>query len=139
MVLSSGTAALYLALRFLLKPCSSVALPTYACAALRNAVTMAGMKPVYIDCSPDSVNIDPSLINSSPVDIAITPSLFGIPFDARSITNIPVIEDIAQSFGSFTGSMYTGTLGSAGILSFYATKLITSGGKVALLFLITVL
>ena len=99
---------------------------------------MAGMKPVYIDCSPDSVNIDPSLINSSPVDIAITPSLFGIPFDARSITNIPVIEAIAQSFGSFTGSMYTGTLGSQ-VYYLICNQLITSGGKVALLFLITVL
>ena len=128
-VLSSGTAALYLALRFLLRPHSSVALPTYACAALRNATTMAKMKPIYVDCGPNSVNPNPSSINSFDIDLAITPSLFGIPFDPRVVTGIPVIEDIAQSFGSTLGSLFTGTLGSAGILSFYATKLITSGGQ----------
>ncbi len=128
-VLSSGTAALYLALRFLVRPYSSVALPTYACAALRNATIMAKLNPVYVDCGPNSVNLCSSLINCSDVELAIAPSLFGIPFDPSGITGIPVIEDIAQSLGSTVGTQYTGTLSSAGILSFYATKLITSGGQ----------
>ena len=42
---------------------------------------------------------------------------------------IVVIEDCAQSLGASIGNQKTGLIGSSGIFSFYATKLITSGGQ----------
>jgi dTDP-4-amino-4,6-dideoxygalactose transaminase len=42
--------------------------------------------------------------------------------------NIPLIEDAAESIGSYYGDKHTGTIGKLGILSFNGNKLITTGG-----------
>ncbi|HAQ65247.1 MAG TPA: aminotransferase DegT [Bacteroidales bacterium] len=42
--------------------------------------------------------------------------------------NIPLIEDAAESLGSYTGDRHTGTIGRCGILSFNGNKVITTGG-----------
>lgn len=48
--------------------------------------------------------------------------------------NIPVVEDAAESLGSFYNNQHTGTFGDIGILSFNGNKVITTGGGGMLLF-----
>ncbi|NUM54825.1 MAG: DegT/DnrJ/EryC1/StrS family aminotransferase [Candidatus Hydrogenedentes bacterium] len=114
---SSGTAALHLAVEILC-PGGRVALPSYGCASLINAVRLAHAEPVLCDIGPD-FNIDAKTIPAQR-NAVIVPHLFG----ARA--ELPggqcVIEDIAQSIGGPTGRD-----GVVTIVSFYATKLITTG------------
>src|SRR5688500_9283517 len=56
--LSSGTAALFMGLWVLDARRKSVALPVYACSALRNAVAMAGAMEVLLDVGDDGPNLD---------------------------------------------------------------------------------
>ena len=48
--------------------------------------------------------------------------------------HIPLIEDAAESVGSFFGERHTGTFGAVGVLSFNGNKVITTGGGGMLLF-----
>jgi len=127
--LSSGTSALFMALWVLDAKNKTIAMPVYVCSALRNAVAMAQAKEVLIDNAMDSPNICLKQLKKSHADIAIVPHLFGLPNDIQDIVNIDVIEDCAQSLGALVGNKKTGIIGKAGIFSFYATKLMTSGGQ----------
>ena len=128
--LSSGTAALFMALWATGAKGRHVAIPVYSCAALRNAVVMAGAIPVPIDVAEDSPNIDMADVIRQDVDMAIAAHIFGIPcrFNRESFS-IPIIEDCAQAFGARIAGRPVGLSGTVGILSFYATKMITSGGQ----------
>lgn len=129
LVVSSGSAALYLAL-WLMKACEkNIGLPSYACAALRNAVGLAGGKPVYFDCRSRSPNIDLIGGGISDIDILIAPSMYGIPVELPDERNFKLIEDIAQSFGATSFGDRIGLRGDVGICSFYATKVMTTGGQ----------
>lgn len=127
--LSSGTAALFMALWALGAKDRKVAYPVYACSALRNAVSLIGAKEIVIDTAPNSPNMDLSALKKSGANIAVIPHMFGIPADISGLDGIDVIEDCAQSLGAIAKSVKTGLNGRAGIYSFYATKLITSGGN----------
>jgi perosamine synthetase len=126
---SSGTAALTLALLALGAKSRRIGLPVYSCAALRNAVAFAGGESVYLDCGQGRVNVDTSTAASSDIDILIAPSMFGIPIAPPDSTHYLLIEDLAQSLGASIGGKRIGLRGEVGICSFYATKLITSGGQ----------
>lgn len=115
---SSGTAALFLALEVLGARGKSVAFPVYACSALRNAAAMAGAKERLIDCAPGSPNADAAKADAP---FAILPHMFGIPCDLKKAKGA-VVEDCAQSIGGKIS-------GTVAIFSFYATKLVTSGGQ----------
>lgn len=127
--LSSGTAALFMALWVLGAKGKRTAYPVYACSALRNAVALAGGEEVVIDTAPDSPNMDLSVLKKTGAHIAVIPHMFGIPADISGLDGIDVIEDCAQSLGAIAKGVKTGLNGRAGIYSFYATKLITSGGN----------
>jgi perosamine synthetase len=127
---SSGTAALFMALWALDAKGKRVAIPVYSCAALRNAVTMAGAQPVAIDVERDSPNIDLSTLPTNGVDLIVAAHMFGIPSRwPRELHSMPVIEDCAQAFGALIDGIPVGVNGVAGVFSFYATKMITSGGQ----------
>lgn len=126
---SSGSSALYLALWVLEGNNKRIGLPVYACSALRNAVGLVNGQAVYIDCAIDSPNVDISAACSSDIDILIAPSMFGIPVDLPATRNYKVIEDIAQSLGAMSSGQRIGLRGDVGICSFYATKMMTSGGQ----------
>lgn len=128
--LSSGTAALFMALRALDARGRRIAIPAYSCAALRNAVLMADAYPVPIDLAENSPNLDLAEIARQNADIAIVAHIFGMPcrFDDANLP-VPVIEDCAQAFGARIDGQPVGLSGTAGIFSFYATKTITSGGQ----------
>lgn len=114
---SSGTAALHLALK-VLSPRGPVALPSYGCASLLTAIDLAGAEPVLCDTRID-FNLDPRAVPSD-VAAAIVPHLFGA--SAAMPSTAIVIEDIAQSIGGPAGRE-----GIVSIASFYATKLMTTG------------
>lgn len=127
--LTNGTSALYLALWALKAKGKKVAIPVYACSALRNAVAMAGATELLIDISPNTPNIDLGSLASTEADVAIIPHMFGLPVDFSTLKNTYVIEDCAQSLGASVNGQQVGLHGRIGIFSFYATKLITSGGQ----------
>jgi perosamine synthetase len=127
--LSSGTSALFVALWSLNAKNKSIAMPVYVCSALRNAVAMAQAKEVLLDNAVDSPNICLNQLQKSNVDIAIVPHMFGLPNEIQNIKDIDIIEDCAQSLGASISNKKTGSIGKVGIFSFYATKLMTSGGQ----------
>lgn len=113
---SSGTAAIYLVLIAL--ESNIVAYPVYSCVAIRNAVEMAHAESELLDIKRETPNADIGSIEKS--DTVIVPHMFGI--RCKLPKNILVIEDFAQCIdGELEGGI--------GIFSFYATKLITSGGQ----------
>jgi perosamine synthetase len=126
---SSGTAALFLALWALGARGTRVACPVYACSALTNAIAFAGAAPVLIDNERHRPNIDIAATAHADAAIAIVPHMFGIPANVTKLDGMRVIEDCAQALGALVRGVPVGITGSVGIFSFYATKVITSGGQ----------
>lgn len=124
---ASGTAALFLALKGLdVGPGHTVAIPTYACSALLNAVYMAGATPRLVDVRDDNFTIDPAAVErqAPDADTVIAVHCFGATADVESLCRSKrrVIEDCCQSLGGPQGHV-----GDAAVYSFYATKIITGG------------
>lgn len=116
---NSGTAALHLALIGMgVSSGDTVAMPSYACAALAQAVAWQGATPLLCDIGAD-YNIDPERVPDSVMGV-IVPHLFGA--TARLPKNPSVIEDLAQSIGGPTGNASI-----LAVASFYATKMMTTG------------
>ncbi len=130
---SSGTAALHLALLALgVGPGAEVLIPSYACSALLHAVHLVGARARLVDCVIDGVNmsIDDAARRVSPATRAIVvPHLFGTMAEVWSFRRlgIPIIENCAQALGATFQGWPAGETGDITVLSFYATKLITTG------------
>ena len=130
---SSGTAALHLALRALgVGPGDQVAIPSFVCSALLHAVRYEGADPLVIDVDPVSFNLDPKDLRkraTSRTRAVILPHMFGLPCDVGAVEafGIPVIEDCAMSLGAKTNGTPVGGFGEISIFSFYATKMVASG------------
>ena len=126
---SSGTAALFLAIWVTGAKGGSVACPVYACSALVNAIRLTGSEPQFVDVAKDSPNADVEALNRSNAPIAIVAHMFGLPIDMPRVEKRTVIEDCAQALGSRVRGRPVGTDGSVAIFSFYASKILTSGGQ----------
>lgn len=130
---SSGTAALHLALLALdITGKDTVALPSYVCTAVLNAVHYVGALPLLIDTHPDTFNMDVEDLKRKlrpQVKAIIVPHSFGLAADLEAIMalGIPVIEDCAQSIGAIYKNKMAGSFGNISIFSFYATKMLTTG------------
>lgn len=134
---SSGTAALHLALEaFQLPPGSEVLVPEYTMVACARAVTMAGLKPVFVDCN-DSLLMDPEKCSQAitPTTRVIMPvHIYGRSCDMAAIHEIAtkhgllVVEDCAE----FHGGTLCG-LSDAYCWSFYRNKIVhgEEGGMIA--------
>lgn len=139
LMLSSGTAALFLSLKVMgVGAGDQVILPTYVCSALLNAVYMSGAEPVLVDVLESDFNLDPVRVAASctgKTKAIVAPHIFGFPADLRSLTSlgIPVIEDAAQALGAKYAGKPVGSWGACSVFSFYATKVIT-GGQGGMLF-----
>lgn len=133
---SSGTAALLVALRSLqLGSDPVVAVPTYSCSALLNAIFFAGGTPLVVDVSRNDLNMDLESLEGaiarhgrSP-DVVVAVHSFGAPADVQALSSVgaPVIEDCCQSLGGAIGAEPIGGFGAASVFSFYATKIVTGG------------
>lgn len=130
---SSGTAALHLTLLAMeIGAGDEVIFPSYVCSALLNAVQYVKATPVLAEVDPHTYNIDPDDVEkrlNRNTKAIIAPHLFGLPADLSALTSfgIPVIEDCAQAVGARYKDRKVGTFGYAAVLSFYATKVMTTG------------
>jgi len=130
---NSGTAALHLALLGLnIGPGDEVILPSYVCVAPLHAVEYVGATARLADVDPATYNLDPADVRrrlTRRTRAIIVPHLFGLPSDLESLLalGIPVIEDCAQAIGARYRGRPVGTFGAVSVLSFYATKLLTTG------------
>ncbi len=124
--LSSGTAALFLALWVLKAKNKTITFPGYVCSALRNTVTMIGGNEKIVDIKKETPNIE--IENLKKEHITIIPHMYGIPVDISKSKDMNIIEDCAQALGAKINGIPVGLHGNAGIFSFYVTKLITTGG-----------
>ena len=125
---TSGTSALFLALWVLQAGGKIIAFPVYVCSALRHAVKMVGGLELLLDISRGMPNINLKALQKSGAPIAIIPHMFGLPLDLSKIEGIDVVEDCAQAIGASVDQIPVGLQGKVGIFSFYASKLMTSGG-----------
>ncbi|MFJ6197796.1 DegT/DnrJ/EryC1/StrS family aminotransferase [Micromonospora sp. NPDC092111] len=144
LALSSGTAALHLALLALgAGPGRVVLVPTLTFVATANAVLYTGARPVFVDCEPATGNIDVALTTEligsfrragTPVAAVVPVDLFGSCADydpllaACQAAEVPVLEDAAEALGSTYRGRAAGAFGNAGVLSFNGNKMITTSG-----------
>lgn len=131
---SSGSAALYIAILTLEAKGKRVGLPVYTCAAVNNAVTLAGGESIFIDNSTAGPNLDISIADEAELHTLIAVSTFGIPLSLSAVSRYRIIEDISQALGAEVDGKKIGLRGDLGICSFSATKLITSGGQGGMVF-----
>ena len=135
--LSSCTAALHLAyFQMGVGPGDEVIVPAQTHNATAHAVELVGARPIFVDCEPNTGNIDVSLIENE-----ITPStkaislvhFVGIPCEMDKIIGIAVknglsvVEDCALALGARYNDTHVGLIGDAGCFSFYPVKHITTG------------
>ena len=147
-VLSSGTAAIHLALILLgVKNNDHVICSSFTFSASVNPIIYLGASPIFIDSEQDTWNMDPFLleqaivnqihVNKKPKAIILV-HLYGFPSKIEEIISIskkydiPIIEDAAEALGSKYKNQSLGTFGDIGIFSFNGNKIITtsSGGAI---------
>ena len=134
---NSGTAALHAALLALdIKANDEVLLPSFTFVATANAVVASGAKPVFVDINTKDYTIDLQDLKkkiSSKSKAIIPVHLYGHPADLTELNEIAnqhsiyIIEDACQSLGSTYKHKQTGTFGTMGCFSMYASKVLTAG------------
>lgn len=141
---SSGTAALHLALRLIgVETGDEVFCSTLTFIATASPITYLGGKPVFVDSDRTTWNINPNLLREAldkraklgklPKAVVIV-HLYGQSADIDPILaacnayEIPLIEDAAESLGATYKNRSPGTLGKIGIYSFNGNKIITTSG-----------
>lgn len=134
---TSGTTALHLALATLnIGKGDEVIVPTFTMAASAFAVTYCGAKPIFVDCEPETYNINTDRIEEKITERteAIMPvHIYGHPCDMEPILKLAmeydlyVIEDAAEALGAEYRGRKVGGLSHISCFSFYANKMITTG------------
>jgi len=126
---SSGTAALHLAVLALdLDPGDEVLVPAYTFPATANVVALSGLRPVLVDVDPQTMNLDPALVEVGPRTRAVLAvHLFGRPARIEELPELPLVEDAAGALGARRAGRACGSLGLAGCLSFHPRKVVTTG------------
>lgn len=150
---SNGTSALHVSLVLAgVQEGDEVLIPALSFVATANAVVHAGGVPHFVDSDEKTMGMSVSALKTilmscgvsqgklmNPLTgnrvAAIVPMhTLGHPLEIKEIVElaneygIPVVEDSAESLGSFIGDQHTGTFGTLGILSFNGNKTITTGG-----------
>lgn len=135
---ANGTDALALVLMAKdLKPGQAVLCPSFTFAATAEVVAWFDAVPVFVDCLPDTFNMDPASLEQGiatarqlglePVGV-IPVDLFGQPADYDAIEaicareNLWILCDAAQSFGASYRGRKLGTIGMATSTSFFPAK-----------------
>jgi perosamine synthetase len=151
---SNGTSALHIALLLAnVAKNDEVITQPLTFVATCNAISYCGADPVFIDVDKDTMGLSPSALqtfleknttvtgqqcvnnNTGKIIKACVPMhAFGHPCridDIKDICDkykILLIEDAAESLGSFYKDKHTGTFGQMGVISFNGNKIITAGG-----------
>ncbi len=150
----NGTAALHVAIELSgVKPGDEVISQALTFIATCNAITYAGAKPLFIDVDLDTMGLSPSAlrifleanaekredgtfnkVSGKKISACVPMHTFGFPCRIAEIAeicadwDIALIEDAAESLGSYVGGQHTGTFASMATLSFNGNKVITTGG-----------
>lgn len=118
-----------------------IIIPALTFVATGNSVLQAGFKPVFVDVTRETLNIDPSKIEAAitPRTRAIMPvHLMGKPADMDAIMTIAkkhklhVIEDAAEAHGAEYKGKKIGAIGDMACFSLYAAHIVTTieGGMI---------
>jgi perosamine synthetase len=155
----NGTAALHVALLLAgVQPGDEVLVPSLSFVATANAVSYCGAFPHFVDCNESTLGIDAAAlrdwllatterssgfttnrITGRRISAIIPMHTFGHPCDIEEILavaqdfKLAVVEDAAESLGSWYRGKHAGTFGLLGALSFNGNKIITTGGGGAIL------
>ena len=151
----NGTAALHVALQLAgVKSGEFVMTQSLTFVATCNAITYCGAEPIFVDVDRHTLGLSPKALEiwleeSAIVDAdgicrtradqkiiraCVPMHTFGLPVELDALVevcarwNIALVEDAAESLGSFYKGRHTGTFGQLGALSFNGNKIITSGG-----------
>ena len=150
----NGTAALHLCLKLAgVRENDEVIVPTLTFVATANAVTYCGAMPHFADSEERTLGLDPAKLGAHLYEIgdmrkdgcynrrtgrrikAVVPMhTFGHPVDLDPLAElcqefqVEMVEDAAESLGSYYKGRHTGTWGRVSALSFNGNKVITTGG-----------
>ncbi len=150
----NGTSALHAALHLVgVKPGNEVITQPLTFIATCNAISYCGASPVFVDVDIDTMGMSPyslrkflednckkensDIVNQKTgriVSACVPMHTFGHPVRIEEIKEIcdewglSLVEDAAESIGSYSGEIHTGLFGRCGILSFNGNKTITTGG-----------
>jgi len=141
LAVSSGTAALHLALRVLgIEKGDDVLTSTFTFIGSVTAILYQQANPVFIDSDTKSWNLSPTLLETylknatkKPKALIVT-HLYGMSAEIIKIAEICkkykifLIEDAAESLGATYQNKHTGTFGDIGIYSFNGNKILTTSG-----------
>ena len=151
---SSGTSALHISLIILgVKDGDEVITQPLTFVATCNAINYCNASPIFIDVDKDTMGMSLialeiflkenaiiknqqciNKITGKVIKACVPMHTFGYPCRIDKIQNlckewhIALVEDSAESLGSYYKNQHTGTFGEIGILSFNGNKIITSGG-----------
>ncbi|WP_457608492.1 aminotransferase class V-fold PLP-dependent enzyme [Nitratifractor sp.] len=136
--LSSGTAAIHLALRLLgVGPGDRVLASTFTFIGSVAPILYQGAEPVFVDCDgswqADPALVEEAILRERPKAFVLT-HLYGQSADLAAISEIcrrhgvALVEDAAESLGATFGARHTGTWGEFGIYSFNGNKIVTTSG-----------
>jgi dTDP-4-amino-4,6-dideoxygalactose transaminase len=142
--LSSGTAALHLALVLLgIGPGDDVLVPTFTFVATASTIKYVGASPVLVDSDASTWEMDPNLVEDELrrrarlgklPSAVITVDLYGQCADYDPILtvcselDVPVLEDAAEALGATYHGRSAGCFGEAGVFSFNGNKILTTSG-----------
>lgn len=155
----NGTAALHICLKLVgVTPGDEVLVPALTFVATANAVSYCGAVPHFVDSEEQTLGLDPHKLESYLSQIAelregacfnrqtgrqiravIPMHTFGHPVDLDPLTEVcarfklEMVEDAAESLGSYYKGRHTGNWGQASALSFNGNKIVTTGGGGAIL------
>lgn len=140
LVLSSGTAALHLAMKLAgIKRGDVVLCSDMTFAATVNPVVYEGGIPVFIDSEKETWNMDPVALEKAfekypQAKVVVLVHLYGVPAKLDEIVeickkhNAILIEDAAESLSATYKNQQTGTFGDYNAISFNGNKIITTSG-----------
>jgi perosamine synthetase len=155
----NGTAALHVCLKLVgVEQDDEVIMPTLTFIATANAISYCGAIPHLVDSSEITLGLDPHLLGEYLAQIAelraegcfnkktgrrikavVPMHVFGHPVDLDPLAELcaryrlELVEDAAESLGSYYKGRHTGNLGRVSALSFNGNKTITTGGGGAIL------
>ena len=150
----NGTSALHIAIELAgVQAGDEVISQALTFIATCNAISYAGAEPLFVDVDVDTMGLSPAAlkrfleenaekrasgtfnkISGKRISACVPMHTFGFPCRIVEIADIcadwsiALIEDAAESLGSYVGSRHTGTFASMATLSFNGNKIITTGG-----------
>ncbi len=150
----NGTAALHIALKLVgVDQDDEVISQPLTFIATCNAISYSGASPIFVDVDRDTMSMSPGAldhflerntiyrdhalynrITGRRISACVPMHTFGLPGRIEEIVelcnkyNLPVVEDAAESLGSYVGERHTGNFGAIACLSFNGNKVITTGG-----------